>query len=73
MTEITGDARGVQPAPGPAPEPVTAGAPRPVRWPLLTQQWRDLAFLHWPVDADVAARLPGVPVRVGLPQRSWPG
>src|SRR5215831_2319697 len=57
MTEISGDVRGVQPVRGPAPEPVTIGAPRPVRRPLLTQQWRDLAFLHWPVDARVAARL----------------
>jgi|SRR6516162_3603994 len=57
MTEISGDVHGVQPAPGPAPDPLTIGAPRPVRRPLLTQQWRDLAFLHWPVDARVAARL----------------
>lgn len=57
MPEISGKARGFQPPPGPAAEPVTAGAPRPVRWPLLTQQWRDLAFLHWPVDACLAARL----------------
>jgi len=43
---------------GPAnPEPVTAGAARPVARPLLTVQWRDLAFLHWPVDPGVAARL----------------
>jgi len=43
---------------GPAnPEPVTAGAVRPVIWPLLTVRWRDLAFLHWPVDPGVAARL----------------
>jgi uncharacterized protein len=41
---------------GPA-EPVTADAVRPVPRPLLTQNWRDLAFLHWPVDADRAARL----------------
>lgn len=52
-TEITGDAQGFQPA----PEPVTASTPRPVGWPLLTQQWRDLAFLHWQVDAGVAGRL----------------
>lgn len=57
MKEISGGVRGVQPAPGLAPEPVTVTAPRPVRWPLLTQQWRDLAFLHWPVDACAAARL----------------
>ena len=43
---------------GPArPEPVTAEAARPVRWPLLTLEWRDLTFLHWPVDAVAAGRL----------------
>lgn len=56
-TEITGAARRFRLAPRPAPEPVTASAPRPVGWPLLTQQWRDLAFLHWPVDTDIAGRL----------------
>ena len=52
----------VDQAGGPAPEPVTAEAIRPVRRPLLTMQWRDLAFVHWPVDTDAAARLmpPGV-------------
>jgi uncharacterized protein len=39
------------------PEPVTAEAIRPVSRPLLTMQWRDLAFLHWPVDTGAAARL----------------
>ena len=61
MAEIAGDARACRPAPEPvtwpAPEPVTAGAPRPVGRPLLTQRWRDLTFLHWPVTPDVAARL----------------
>jgi uncharacterized protein len=44
------------------PEPVTAEAARPVRRPLLTMQWRDLAFLHWPIDAGAAGRLmpPGI-------------
>jgi uncharacterized protein YqjF (DUF2071 family) len=41
----------------PLPEPVTVDAPRPVRWPLLTVQWRDLAFLHWPVSTEAAGRL----------------
>jgi uncharacterized protein len=43
-------------------EPVTAGAARPVRWPMLTVAWRDLTFVHWPVDQGAAARLmpPGV-------------
>jgi uncharacterized protein YqjF (DUF2071 family) len=39
------------------PEAVTAETIRPVSRPLLTMQWRDLAFLHWPVDAGAAARL----------------
>jgi uncharacterized protein len=39
------------------PEPVTAGPARPVRRPLLTQDWRDLTFLHWPVDTSAVARL----------------
>ncbi|MBO0816621.1 MAG: DUF2071 domain-containing protein [Actinobacteria bacterium] len=42
---------------GPAPEPVTAEAIRPVSRPLLTMQWRDVAFLHWPVDTGAVARL----------------
>jgi uncharacterized protein len=41
----------------PPPEPVTARAARPVPRPLLTVQWRDLAFLHWPVAPAVAAAL----------------
>jgi uncharacterized protein YqjF (DUF2071 family) len=46
----------------PGAEPVTARATRQVRWPLLTQQWRDLTFVHWPVDAAAVARFmpPGV-------------
>jgi len=39
------------------PEPVTADAARPVRRALLTQDWRDLTFLHWPVDPAAVARL----------------
>ena len=43
---------------GPPPsEPVTAEAARPVPRPLLTVQWRDLAFLHWPVEPAAAAAL----------------
>ena len=43
-------------------EPVTADAARPVRWPMMTVAWRDLTFVHWPVDAGAAGRLmpPGV-------------
>jgi hypothetical protein len=44
------------------PEPITVGPARPVRWPVLTQSWRDLTFLHWPVDATLAEHLlpPGI-------------
>ena len=38
-------------------EPVSATPPRPVRYPLLRQWWRDVAFLHWRVDPEVAAPL----------------
>jgi uncharacterized protein YqjF (DUF2071 family) len=42
-----------------APEPITPLTPRPVRRPILVQQWRRLTFLHWPVDpAAVAPLLP---------------
>lgn len=38
---------------------MTAGAARPVRRAMLTQDWLDLTFLHWPVDpAAVAPLLP---------------
>ncbi|MFF1764807.1 YqjF family protein [Streptomyces sp. NPDC058249] len=41
------------------PEPVTPEAPAPLERPLLTQQWLDLAFLHWAVAPDdVAGLLP---------------
>jgi len=41
------------------PEPVTRLSPRGLRHVVLTQQWRELAFLHWPVpSADVAPLLP---------------
>lgn len=39
------------------PEPVTPTPPRSVRPVLLRQDWRDVAFLHWEVDPDVAAPL----------------
>ncbi|TQS43634.1 YqjF family protein [Cryptosporangium phraense] len=38
-------------------EPVTRTAPRPIRRAVLTQWWRDLSFLHWPVDPDRVAPL----------------
>lgn len=56
----------IRPRPGGPPaapvEPVTPTADRPVRATLLTQWWRDAAFLHWPVDAGMVAHLmpPGV-------------
>jgi uncharacterized protein len=39
------------------PEPVTETAPRRVRPPVLQQDWRDVAFLHWSLDPDLAAPL----------------
>lgn len=45
-------------APQPA-EPVTPTAPRPLRFTLLSQWWRELTFLHWPVPvARIAPLLP---------------
>jgi uncharacterized protein len=41
--------------PAEPPEPVTAAPIRPVRVPALTMRWLDLAFLHWPLDPDLAA------------------
>lgn len=38
-------------------EPVTRTAPRTPRRRLLTQQWRDLTFVHWPVAPEIVARL----------------
>ncbi|MFI5955165.1 YqjF family protein [Cryptosporangium sp. NPDC051539] len=38
-------------------EPVTPTAPRPIGRAVLTQWWRELAFLHWPVDPAVVAPL----------------
>lgn len=39
------------------PEPVTPHAPGPLPRPLLTQQWLDLAFVHWAVAPDAVAGL----------------
>ncbi|WP_128375242.1 YqjF family protein [Streptomyces cavernae] len=39
------------------PTPVTPDAPAPIRAPLLTQQWLDLAFLHWAVEPGAVAGL----------------
>ncbi|HEU4346609.1 MAG TPA: DUF2071 domain-containing protein [Actinoplanes sp.] len=38
-------------------EDVTAETVRPVRRAWLVQSWRDLAFLHWPLDPAVVAPL----------------
>ncbi|MFC0433982.1 YqjF family protein [Kutzneria buriramensis] len=38
-------------------EPVTVTTPRPVRRAVLTQSWRELTFVHWPVDPDRVAPL----------------
>ncbi len=38
-------------------EPVTTSSPRPVRRPLLSQVWRELTFLHWPVDPSLVSTL----------------
>ncbi|MEU0544446.1 DUF2071 domain-containing protein [Nocardia sp. NPDC005978] len=38
-------------------EPVTESTPRPVRHAVMTQWWREVTFLHWPVDPDLAAAL----------------
>ncbi|MEU1280927.1 DUF2071 domain-containing protein [Streptomyces sp. NPDC005805] len=38
-------------------EPVTPDPPAVLARPLLTQQWLDLAFVHWAVDPDAVAPL----------------
>lgn len=43
--------------PVPNPAPVTPDAPALIRTPLLTQQWLDLAFIHWGVEPSVVAGL----------------
>lgn len=40
-----------------AVEMITPGTPRPVRRAVLAQRWRQLSFLHWPVDPELVARL----------------
>ncbi|KDN87740.1 hypothetical protein KCH_03870 [Kitasatospora cheerisanensis KCTC 2395] len=43
-------------------EPVTGAAPRRVGRPILSQHWRNVLFLHWPVRPPAVADLmpPGV-------------
>ncbi|MFG1921285.1 YqjF family protein [Cryptosporangium sp. NPDC048952] len=38
-------------------EPVTLTAPRTIERAIMTQWWRDLAFLHWPVEPGAVAPL----------------
>lgn len=40
-----------------APEEVTATTTRPVRRTVYTQRWRDVTFLHWPVEPERVAPL----------------
>jgi len=55
-------------------EPVTRTAPRAARHTILTQQWRDLTFLHWPVDpALIAPLLPPSTVPDTHDGSSWVG
>jgi uncharacterized protein len=55
-------------------EPVTPTTPRPVRVPLLSQWWRHLTFLHWPVAPDdVAPLLPPDTVPDTLDGRTYVG
>ena len=44
------------------PEQVSLHAPALARPRLMTQRWRDVAFLHWAVDPEAVARFfpPGV-------------
>ncbi|MEU9111328.1 DUF2071 domain-containing protein [Streptomyces sp. NPDC048483] len=39
------------------PTPVTSDAPATIPTPLLTQQWLDLAFVHWAVEPEAVAGL----------------
>ena len=38
------------------PEPVTVHAPALAGRRLMTQRWRDVAFLHWAVDPEAVSR-----------------
>ena len=56
------------------PEQVSVDAPALARPRLMTQRWRDVAFLHWAVDPETVARFfpPGVRPDV-LDGRSYVG
>lgn len=43
------------PVEGVTDEPIVRRPPRTVRWPIFTQEWRDLTYLHWPYEPDVVA------------------
>ncbi|HSP36966.1 MAG TPA: DUF2071 domain-containing protein [Frankiaceae bacterium] len=40
----------------PNAEPVVRRPPRTVRYPVFTQEWLDLTYLHWRYEPDVVAR-----------------
>ena len=55
-------------------EPLTETPSAPVRRPVFTQSWGDLAMLHWPVDpALVAPLLPAGTVPDVLDGVTWVG
>ena len=55
-------------------EPLSPTSPHPVRRPVFSQHWGDLAFLHWPVDpALVAPLLPAGTVPDVLDGQTWVG
>ena len=55
-------------------EPLSPVPLHPVRRPVFTQHWGELAFLHWPVDpALVAPLLPPVTTPDLLDGRTWVG
>ncbi len=55
-------------------EIVTRTAPRTLRGTILTQEWRELTFLHWPVPAEsVAPLLPPGTVPDVFDGVSWVG
>jgi uncharacterized protein YqjF (DUF2071 family) len=45
------------PTPPQLPEPLDPDAPTLLKRPLLTQEWLDLAFVHWAVDPSTIAGL----------------
>ena len=41
----------------PATEPVTITPPRRVSTPTIGQEWKDVAFVHWPIEPAAVGRL----------------